>query len=111
MRASKREHRDGISDRTACRIRHLRIARAELSNRIAEIETEPYMADTLVQPFHYRKLLCAALNEISDVISELSQPQVPIVALRRIRIKPSQMSLSFNAARFGSCKAPPPSPP
>ena len=108
----RREHPNGLTDGVARRVRHLRIACGEITNRIAEIDFEPYCADTLVEPRHYRMLLLAAQEELRAVISELTQPRTPRVALRRYRVKPQQMSLPFIACavRTVSAPSPPPAP-
>lgn len=107
---TRREHPNGMSDGVARRVRHLRIACGEITNRIAEIDFEPYCADTLVEPRHYRMLLLAAQEEIRAVISELTQPQIPRVALRRYRVKPQQMALPFIACAVRTVSAPSPTP-
>lgn len=92
---TRHEHPNGLTDGKARRIRHLRIACGEIHSRILEIDDEPYLEDSLVEPRHYRTLLMLALEELRGVISELAQPHIPTVALRRYRVSPQQMSLGF----------------
>ena len=97
---TRREHPNGMSDAIARGVRHLRIACGEITSRILEIDEEPYCEDTLVEPRHYRTLLMAAQEEIRALITELTQPETPRVALRRYRVKASQMSLPFRVRSF-----------
>lgn len=105
---TRHEHPNGLTDGKARRIRHLRIACGEIHSRILEIDDEPYLDDSLVEPRHYKTLLMMALEELRGVISELAQPHIPTVALRRYRVPPQQMSLGFTK-RSGAPDGSPPS--